>query len=549
MPTFKESAQFTIQRLREFLASFSRSKRGLVGTLTVIAFVIFAVVGPAVAPYEPLNASWYGYYPAQPPAIVAETLAVPYWYKYLPGGENLVESFTVVKDHEFSTEESLNAWKAEMSNAELTSGPTWNPTRGVHEMTQPSHVQPRKNEACAQISYVAAEGQSRPEAVTVKLTYSFSFPYKNSPKNFWFHTSYLIEGNVSNLRVFLNYSLYRIGSVQKSDYTYDSKYTTEKDGITIYHFPLVAKDLNPVTIWSHFWIRATDNTVFNNPKWFNNPQGRIFPEAGNYSLTVTAVFEDTTTRARNVNLYLDNVDMLVYGNTHGLLGTDYNLAKPRDNLTSFIWGARVSLIVGLLSAFISVSIGLTVGLTAGYVGGLVDEALMRFADLLMTLPGLPLLIVLVQVLKPSIWNIVGVLAFLGWMGFSRNVRAMTLSLRERSFVEAAKASGAGKLRIMTKHILPNVFALVYLALAVSVPGAIVAESSLSFLGLFDPTIITWGRMFNEFQESGVAALKSVQDYWFWFVPPGVGISLLSISFILIGYSLDDILNPRLRMRR
>jgi ABC-type dipeptide/oligopeptide/nickel transport system permease subunit len=551
MPTFKENVAFTIGKIREFFTSFSRSKRGLIGTFIVIAFVLVAAFGPMVAPYDSIQPAWPGYYPAQPPAKLAEPLSVPSWYLYLPGGENLVPHYTVVSDHEFANSGSLNQWNIVTSNPEIAPGVSWNPTKGVHQMTIPSPIQPRKNDACVQVSYVAAEGQDRQVNTSVTMNYDFSYPYKTL-KNFWFHTSYLIEGNMStDFTVYLNYSIYRIGAVKQPGYTYSPKLTTEQNGITIYHYPLISKKMTQLAAWDHFWTRSTDTPViFLNPLWYSKPTVVIFPEAGNYTISITAVFEDKTTKARNISLYLDNIDFLVYGNTHGLLGTDYyDVGRPRDNFTSFLYGARVSLIVGLLSAFISVSIGLTVGLTAGYMGGLVDEGLMRFADLLMTLPSLPLLIVLVQVLNPSIWNIIGVLAFMGWMGFARNVRAMTLSLRERSFVEAAKASGAGKVRVMTKHILPNVFALVYLALAVSVPGAIVAESSLSFLGLFDPMIITWGRMFYEFQSTNVAALRGVQDYWFWFVPPGIGISLLAISFILIGYSLDDILNPRLRMRR
>lgn len=522
------------------------------GTAVIVFFIIFAVIGPSFAPYDPLNPCWPGYYPAQPPPIIGYPLSVPAWYAHLPGGENLVQSFTVVQDHEFSSKEVFfEKWDIIHSNPELTSV-EWNPTEGVHHMRPPSAVQERKNDACIQISYKASKGQSRPFTMTVRLDYKFLYPYRNPPRSFWIHASYLVKDAPGDMEIYLDLSFYRIGAIQKEDYVYDPNYITEEDGIKIYHYPLTSRDprrVTPTGEWVHFWTRSTDSIIFENPLWYRNPTPKIFPEAGTYVLSVKVIFQDASLEERNVDVYLDNVDVLVYGDTHGILGTDYNLGKPRDNLTSLIYGARVSLMVGLLSAIISVSIGLVVGLISGYVGGLVDEVLMRFTDLLLTLPGLPLLIVLVSVLKPSIWNVIWVLSFLGWMGFARNVRSMTLSLRERAFVEAAKAAGAGKLHIMFKHIMPNVFALVYLALAVSVPGAIVAEASLSYLGLFDPTIITWGRMFNEFQNSGVAALKGVQDYWFWFVPPGVAISLLSISFILMGYALDDILNPRLRMRR
>ncbi|MEM2522841.1 MAG: ABC transporter permease, partial [Candidatus Bathyarchaeia archaeon] len=275
----------------------------------------------------------------------------------------------------------------------------------------------------------------------------------------------------------------------------------------------------------------------------------IFPTVGDYVFKIDITFNDQGAQTQEIKVYLDNVQILLYGDAHGLLGTDADPTAPRDIFSSLIYGSRISITVGLLVALIAVTIGLLVGLTAGYIGGITDEILMRFADFLMVLPTLPLLIILAYLLSPSIWNIIAILAFLGWMGFSRNIRSVTLSLRERAFVEAAKVVGAGRFHIIRQHIFPNVVPLVYLALSLSVPGAIISEASLSFLGLFDPEVMSWGRMINEFNSSGVAVTKGFSDYWFWVIPPGLCISSLAISFILIGYALDEILNPKLRMRR
>jgi peptide/nickel transport system permease protein len=149
----------------------------------------------------------------------------------------------------------------------------------------------------------------------------------------------------------------------------------------------------------------------------------------------------------------------------------------------------------------------------------------------------------------SIWNIIIILSFLGWMSFSRTVRSMVLSLRERAFVEAAKAAGASTSYIIFRHILPNVFALVYITLATSVPGAIITEASLSWLGLGDPSVPSWGKTLYDFNVSGIAVSKGLSEYWFWIFPPCIAIMTLAIAFILIGFALDEILNPRLRMRR
>jgi len=244
----------------------------------------------------------------------------------------------------------------------------------------------------------------------------------------------------------------------------------------------------------------------------------------------------TTIRVREFSMYL-------LGNTWGLLGTD-NIG--RDIFTQLMHGARISLIVGLLATFIGVGLGLLVGLIAGYLGKAVDEVLMRFTDMMLVIPGLPLLIVLVAVLGSSLFNIIAVLGFLGWMGFARVVRSQVLSLRERPFIEAAKASGAGTGYITMRHILPNIVSLTYVNLALSVPGAIVSEAALSFLGLGDQTVVTWGQMLQNMREAGTSATNPL---WWWAIPPGASIALLSLSFILLGYALDEMFNPRLRKRR
>ncbi len=237
-----------------------------------------------------------------------------------------------------------------------------------------------------------------------------------------------------------------------------------------------------------------------------------------------------------------NFRLLLFGTVWGLFGTD-NVG--RDLFTQFVYGAQVSLLVGLLATFIGIGVGLVVGLMAGYLGRLVDEVLMRFTDMMLVIPGLPLLIVLVAVLGPSLWNIIGVLGFLGWMGFARIIRSQVLSLRERPFIEAAKASGAGTGYITTKHIFPNIVSLTYVNLALSVPSAIVGEAALSFLGLGPQTVVSWGQML----ELAHGAASSAGLLWWWIIPPGLGIAILSLSFILMGYALDEMFNPKLRKRQ
>lgn len=241
----------------------------------------------------------------------------------------------------------------------------------------------------------------------------------------------------------------------------------------------------------------------------------------------------------NAHVSVREFQLKVFGNTFGLMGTD---DAGYDVWTQFVYGARLSLIVGLTATLIGIGLGLLVGLMAGYLGKLVDEVLMRFTDMMLVIPSLPLLIVLVAVLGQSLTNIIFVLGFLGWMGFARLVRSQVLSLRERPFIEAAKASGAGTGYIVIRHIFTNIVSLTYVNLALSVPAAIVGEAALSFLGLGSLTDTTWGRMLAE-------ARGGVLLPWWWIIPPGLGIAALSLSFILLGFGFDAIFNPRLRRRR
>jgi peptide/nickel transport system permease protein len=168
---------------------------------------------------------------------------------------------------------------------------------------------------------------------------------------------------------------------------------------------------------------------------------------------------------------------------------------------------------------------------------------MRFTDMMLVIPTLPLLIVLIAVLGPSTLNIIIIIGFLGWMGFARVIRSQVLSLRERPFIEAARAAGSGTGHILTKHVFPNIVSLTYVNLALSVPGAILAEAALSFLGLGDPSNISWGQILNR------AVVAAAVNKWWIIIPPGLAIAVVSTSFVFMGYALDEIFNPRLRRRR
>jgi len=528
------------KRFGNFWATFKRSRRGIVGSTIVTAFIIFALVGPYMTPYDSTQPKWQGYYPAGPP-ILADYLCMPAWYKQLPGGGGMSENMKVISNHEFSTENTLTEWKTEINDTALITGPTYNPQKGT------------LNEGCIEFSY-KREPEIGRKVTAAKFSYDFRYPFTSPPRRFWIHFSHLPVGTISpSTKVLMEISFYRTDPARLTEYTYPEDLISQKDSKFIYTYPIDTISIErPADFYAHTWIRSSNPSLQKDPiKYYYYEQAEriIFPAPGDYTFEIELIVDDAGGSASEVKVYLDNLQVLLYGEVFGLLGSDGNKGNPRDMMTSIIYGARISVTVGLLAAIMSVSIGLTLGLTAGYSGGATDEVIMRIADILIIIPTLPLFIVLAMILSPSVWNIVLILSVMGWMGFSRSVRSVTLSLRERAFVEAARAAGATKLRILVKHIFPNVIALVYLALAVTVPGAIVTEASLSFLGLYDPSLVTWGRVLNEFNASGVTILKGFGEYWFWVMPPGVGISLLAISFILMGYSLDEIFNPKFRERR
>ena len=214
-----------------------------------------------------------------------------------------------------------------------------------------------------------------------------------------------------------------------------------------------------------------------------------------------------------------------------------------DVLSQLLLGSRIAVFVGLLGAFMVAAIGTTLGIVAGYYGGWVDEVVMRVVDILYGLPFIPFVIVLVTVLGASVWNIILGIALLYWLSTARVIRSEVLSLRERPYVEAARAAGASDFRIMGVHILPNVIPLSALYAAIAVGYSIVAQASIAFLGFGDPSIPSWGVMLQRAfvsQAFGVA--------WWWVIPPGLSITLVVTGAYLVGRGYEEVVNPQLQQK-
>jgi len=505
MATRREKLAFDIKRFVGFTRSLISQPRGAVGVGILVTFVLVALLAPVLAHHDP----YYDEY-------VAGDYAAPSWLRMIPGFEHYSENMLVIDDPNFDSIESLAEWNVTRSSERINV---------LYSSVQGSPLNGGPGSLAFEYSRRAGE---TPQSVEAVLSKEFKFPYIDSPKRFSVNMSVLVAGLTGLDEFRIQVILERV----------------EKDG-NVTSYVIYFKRFSSSSGWESLsGIDSYSTAVQSQFGSISDPAKIVFNSSlsDTYRFTIKfSIVDSDKSRDASLLAYIDGVNLRLYGTSFGLLGTDQS---GRDIFSQLVYGTRISLTVGLLSAVLSVVIGLVVGVAAGYIGSIVDELLMRFTDMLLVLPSLPLLLVLIAVLGPSMWNLILLIGVLGWMGFARVARSQVLSLKERPFVEAAKAAGAGRSYIMLRHIIPNVMSLVYVTLALSVPSAILSEAALSWLGLFSPDVMSWGRMLHD----AMAMERSVEKWW-WIVPPGICISVLSLSFILIGYAIDDVLNPKLRERR
>jgi peptide/nickel transport system permease protein len=233
---------------------------------------------------------------------------------------------------------------------------------------------------------------------------------------------------------------------------------------------------------------------------------------------------------------VEDAGVILGGKVFGIMGTD---DLRRDLAVGIIWGIPIALFIGLTASIFSIAIGLIYGVVAGYRGKRTDESMMRVNDIFYALPTLPLLILLSITYGRSIFLIIGFLLIFSWMGTAKVIRSIALQTRNFQYVEAAKLMGQSDIRVIFKHIIPQLLPLTFASIAIAVPAAILTEAALSFIGLGDPSLPTWGQILRDANTADAAS----RGVWWWIVPPGLMIALTALAFFLIGNTLDSIANP------
>lgn len=263
-----------------------------------------------------------------------------------------------------------------------------------------------------------------------------------------------------------------------------------------------------------------------------NGSGNIVPLKGKYTIqaqTVVANPKDTFV----------GVKAVMGGTVYGWMGTD---TLGRDLIQGLLYGFPVALLIATLTAVFSTLIGASLGIVSGYAGGVTDGVIQRLSDIISNVPTLPLLIFLVFVLGSHLSLIILVLVAFSWPGLTILVRSMVLQIRSGQLVEAARALGASRWRIMLRHVFPQTAPFIVAQMIFFAPGAILAEASLSFLGLGDPSIPTWGQML----QAGFSTGALYVGYWWWIVPPGLLIVITALAFMLFALAMEPVVDPRLR---
>jgi len=503
------------RRVRNFWQDFSHNRIGLLGVAIIAAYIVVACITPVLAPVDPEK------------RMVAEQYAYPEWYANLvPALSNLPRTMNATLSWTIENETAL----PDFVTANQV-GDKW--TINYNNGTEP-----------VQIVFTAKWNYTRLSPKTFNFLFSYA-ANPGKPGTTWWSLELREITPVGNKtgswgnNIPLWDSFWWLYQIYNKDVRYGQISTYS---IAYKNWPFLKNTQNTSVAFCPmqlFYRLGYDPVEYNRqmlPDMFGPPGEFTFK----MYLNIKPVAGMTNTTC---TVSLSKFKISIPGLVYGILGTQ---VYGCDCWSRLIYGVRVSLAVGLAAAVISTSLGILIGVVAGFMGGALDEILMRLVDVLLCLPALPILLVMVALFGRSVWYIVLVIAVFGWQGLARMIRAQTLSIREMSFIECAQASGGSKSYIMTKHVMPNIMPIALADMVLSIPGAIILEAALSFIGFGDPTTPTWGREFNLAFSVGSGFSNFI---WWWVVPPGIAITLLCLAFVFVSHAIDEIVNPRLRRRR
>lgn len=504
------------RRIRNFWEDFSHNKIGILGLAIIIGYVAIAIFTPVIAPVNPDKIN------------LAESRAYPEWYANLvPALRNLPRTMDSVLSWTLENE-SLPSFVQVIEEGDKYIVKYINGTAPVRIQLNAMWHYPWDPPKSFNLYFSFSANPGKPATTEYSLELNMTTPVGNKTQSTWKNTFPIWDS------FWWTKQLY--GQPIRYDELSKPPYSLMKPP---WPFLKTAAngtiDLCPMHLFYRLGYQPVD--------FYRKMLPDLLGPPGDFNFTMYVTIRPITGKTNpTCQISISKMKIHIPGLVYGLLGTQ---VYGCDCWSRLIYGVRVSLAVGIMAAVLSTFLGILVGVIAGFQGGATDEVLMRLVDVLLCLPVLPLLIVLVSLFGRSVWYIVLIIAVFGWQGLARLIRSQTLSIREMSFIESATASGASKSYIMTKHIIPNIMPIALADMVLTIPGAIILEAALSFIGFGDPSTPTWGREFNMAWEAGAFS----QFIWWWVVPPGIMITVLCLAFVFMSYAIDEIVNPRLRRRR
>ena len=473
------------------LRELKASKTGFTGLVIILVFTLLGAAAPLITYNDPIK-----------DINLAADFALPEWVTIFPGYQDLPRNMEI----------------------------NFTPDRWViEEKSDRFDIAIERTE-----SYIAIDASRKPEAeiagetIIYRATQKFTYSY--APPSFFI---FYIRINLTIASVGEAYKLQILVKTPK-----DKTYIIYDTGYQPYSYS-ESTWVNPKIISSDFPLLKEANNI----SLKENAAKIILSEKGEYQLEIRALYKPAPgtqiPQPTSINLSVASITLKIPGSVYGILGTNYVGA---DIWSQFIWGIRQSFLVGILASTVAVALGVVFGMIIGYTGKYKREALLLLVDTIYLIPLLPILLIALIIVGRNIYAVAVIIGLFTWAGLARELGNWILSLRENQYVEVARALGASELYIMLKHVMPFTFHLILFAFIIRIPFSILLEAGLSIIGFGDPFQASWGKMLNEALAGGAL----ISAAWWWIAPPIIGLTLLSLGFVFLGFALDEIMNPKLR---